>query len=437
MKTCPKCYEQYEDDVSFCKKCGTALVDSLKCPNCGASIEPQDSFCGKCGQKLKEIEPEIKEEVKKEKEPHKISFDKALSYIFPTFLVITLILASLSFIGLFGTVIYQGTTGGASQSFGLDYYSKMVDELVQSSDAGYYHYNFSIAIILLLQFIALAAAEGGAVFAIVFSIVGLVKFNKDKTVYKRYKDKLFLLFPLLSFAHPLLFIIIYSSKMDAYLGGAFISSTVSKLGWGSAMVLVTSIISLLILLMYQLIKRVADRTEKHDGRLDLKHLFAHLGYYSLVLVYIILLFVSAGRTIDVSYMQSGYLIKGYGTTMGDYLPTLLALEKASITEAPQGFGLLLLSFIFLLIAYLFSYLVILNLYKKSNAGLIVFAAITLILMILGFSFGYSGEKAFVIDTVDTAAGQMVHYSGSAIALYIFTILLPIGAGVRNKLVASK
>ncbi len=56
MKICPTCNTEYDDDVNFCKKDGSGLVEKIseekKCPKCGKTY-PQDAvFCMICGVKL-------------------------------------------------------------------------------------------------------------------------------------------------------------------------------------------------------------------------------------------------------------------------------------------------------------------------------------------------------------------------------------------------
>ena len=66
MKICPNCHKEFNDDINFCKSCGTKLVDQLTCPNCGETISPNDLFCGKCGYELiKKEENVVATKVKK------------------------------------------------------------------------------------------------------------------------------------------------------------------------------------------------------------------------------------------------------------------------------------------------------------------------------------------------------------------------------------
>ena len=56
MKTCPKCKNEYTDDMLFCPKCGTNLVNKTQeyvCPTCGKTL-PKDlpQFCPYCGQQM-------------------------------------------------------------------------------------------------------------------------------------------------------------------------------------------------------------------------------------------------------------------------------------------------------------------------------------------------------------------------------------------------
>ena len=54
MKFCTNCGQQCNDEMSFCSKCGNALINEPQeyfCPTCGKSLgEKFDSFCPYCGQ---------------------------------------------------------------------------------------------------------------------------------------------------------------------------------------------------------------------------------------------------------------------------------------------------------------------------------------------------------------------------------------------------
>ncbi len=55
MKICQKCNLSYEDDNSFCPKCGsplTAFVETMFCPYCGKRVESDMEFCPYCGKNL-------------------------------------------------------------------------------------------------------------------------------------------------------------------------------------------------------------------------------------------------------------------------------------------------------------------------------------------------------------------------------------------------
>lgn len=49
---CVKCRAQIPDGISFCPKCGAAVVPEKRCPKCGSVIDADISFCTKCGTPL-------------------------------------------------------------------------------------------------------------------------------------------------------------------------------------------------------------------------------------------------------------------------------------------------------------------------------------------------------------------------------------------------
>lgn len=55
MKVCQNCKLEYEDEVSFCGRCGMALVreeKNLFCPYCGKKLSGEYAFCPYCGKNL-------------------------------------------------------------------------------------------------------------------------------------------------------------------------------------------------------------------------------------------------------------------------------------------------------------------------------------------------------------------------------------------------
>ena len=55
MKICQRCNLSFDDDNSFCSKCGsqlTALIETMFCPYCGKKVESDMDFCPYCGKNL-------------------------------------------------------------------------------------------------------------------------------------------------------------------------------------------------------------------------------------------------------------------------------------------------------------------------------------------------------------------------------------------------
>ena len=56
MKICQRCNLSYDDDNSFCSKCGlplTTKVETMFCPYCGKKLESDMEFCPYCGKNLR------------------------------------------------------------------------------------------------------------------------------------------------------------------------------------------------------------------------------------------------------------------------------------------------------------------------------------------------------------------------------------------------
>lgn len=55
MKICPKCNVEYDDDVSFCRHCGSQLISEIKktvCPFCKKQLDKEYRFCPYCGKNI-------------------------------------------------------------------------------------------------------------------------------------------------------------------------------------------------------------------------------------------------------------------------------------------------------------------------------------------------------------------------------------------------
>ena len=98
MKLCPKCEATYDDEVVFCRKCGTKLVDHNVCPYCGKPISTEDVFCGACGHRLKE-EPHPETAPEAKTETTKYNGSRVFQIIFASLFFVVAILAIVGFFG--------------------------------------------------------------------------------------------------------------------------------------------------------------------------------------------------------------------------------------------------------------------------------------------------------------------------------------------------
>ena len=56
MKQCPKCYDAFADDATYCHQDGTKLVELLHCPRCGRPYFSHHKFCESCGFALRKVD---------------------------------------------------------------------------------------------------------------------------------------------------------------------------------------------------------------------------------------------------------------------------------------------------------------------------------------------------------------------------------------------
>ena len=204
MKICPKCHHEFEDNVKFCKNCGTPLVEQLTCPHCGEPISKEDTFCGACGQQLQEkkVVPQTQTQLVKENKP--ADPKKVLKGLSIFVLSTLLLLTFLSFIGIFGEVLYRfdNMTGSGATSIGLDFYSQMFSDSLQASKQGYQRFATALYNLTTIQLLVFILAIIGIILGTALNIVFLVLVVKKNF---NLKEK-FLYIPFtLTLLHPLVF----------------------------------------------------------------------------------------------------------------------------------------------------------------------------------------------------------------------------------------
>ena len=423
MKICPKCHHEFEDNVKFCKDCGTPLVEQLTCPNCGEIVTVNDTFCGNCGAQLQE-KKETVVSVSKEKKP----FDPTnINKIFSIALLsLLLVLSFISFVSVFGEVLYSfdNTSGGGVNHVGLSFYRDMYNNVATASKQGYENFAAQLYNLTTMQLLVFILAIIGVLSAFAINITFLTLVIK-----KNFKLKeRFLYIPfVLTLLHPLMFCFTYCGKIVVE-GTDY--QKITKLGWGTSMMLVAAIIAICLLLLYSSIKRNLLQAQK-DKKVTSGYIVLEVLHLILSIAVVIIVIVSSYHVIRLYYRETTttlgitktYTIRGYGSAMSDYLASLLNAEMGG-DPMPKGTAMIAIGhsifiFAFMLAMGYFSFIDSKKLVVPTITGLI-----TVALLVAAFSLSYLGESALISQSSGSSSlpPDSLKYSILAILSYI---LIPV------------
>ena len=424
MKICPKCHHEFEDNVKFCKDCGTPLVDQLTCPNCGEPITVNDTFCGNCGHQLQEKKPTPKvEEVKVEEAPKQenkfLDTNKTIKGLSLFVLVTLLILSVLCFVGIFGQVLYHySNTAGSgvyTTSFGLNFYGDMFKDAHEASDYGYARFASTLYNLTAIQLLAFILAIIGALCSFVLIIVFLVLIVKKNV---NIKEK-FLYIPFaMMMLHPVMFCF-------SYYGKSIVENTpyqtITRLGWGTGMIFVSCIVAFCLLLFYSSLKRNFLQEQK-DGKITTAYVVIELLHLALCVATVIIALLASSHIISMKIVQrdGGVTItaRGHGAAMSDYL-SYLANSDAGNMDMPKTAPLIGVGHSLLIFGYIGVLAFIVLMDNKKLAAPTIVGSISAILLAIAFTLSYIGESGAITEIGGSSVpADAVRYSGLAIATYI-------------------
>ncbi len=424
MKICPNCHKEFNDDINFCKSCGTPLVDGLTCPKCGAPIDKEDTFCGACGYQLQEPQEEKQEEVEiaKPEEKQPFSAAKIIGPLGVFVSALILIFAIVSFIGCFGDVVQKvDTINGISSSQGLNYFSDMFSDATEMNK---YHYDASastISTLAIIQLLFLILAFMAVIFGVIFTIVNLATYSKNKDQFHlNFKNKILYIYPLLALPYPVSFLLAYGAKMNTNISSKYAETTLS---WGTMMIFVTSIISLCLLIIFDAAKRLAYEKEKY-GVLNSGSIVLELLKTGLYIAFVLVLLIAADKSIFIKYTLSGVTLRGHGGSFSDYAALLIQSEQNG-TKLPSYAGAMYAGYLLLGFSYFISIPFIILMDNKRVGVTTVFGAILMLLLLLGFIFTYSGMGANMEDNGGgIVSSDAVLFSGLGVVLFVLLPAIP-------------
>ena len=330
-----------------------------------------------------------------------------------------IILSALSFLGCFGDVIYQFTNMSGHYNdpeiisiSAADYYYSMMEDIKNAYNADSMKYVTQVGSVFFLQLMFYGLAITTPIFAIIFSIISLIRVTKKMVLPH---EKLLYIFPLCSLPHPLLFRLMYGSYVKFTWSSFFppkpetITYQYTILGWGTYLVFFASIIALILLLVFSSSRRIKTFRER---------IFFTSGGYTATeicqLIFNVALVIIVSIAVSHSIIIDGYGNTGHGGTMADYL-NLLINEEQHGAQMPQEAPLLLSSFVFMLFATLLTvtYFFFTNV-KKQLVSLII-GATALTFFVLGFSYSL---HAIRVVSGDTGSDHVFYYSILGIIIYV-------------------
>ena len=369
MKLCPKCEATYDDEVVFCRKCGTKLVDHNVCPYCGKPISTEDVFCGACGHRLKE-EPHSETTPEAKTEARKYNGSRILQIIFASLFFVVALLGVLGFFGDMISLNALGEKASVSISYFFGDGAAQIEQIgTQYPQSDYVNIELAFFIIYnILYFGGLAATLVTVGFGIYKAIIAIIK--------KQDLNKKFFLFVVL-FNLPYL-------MMTLYQAGSSTSVNVrSGFGWGTSILLAADIISILC---YAAITIYS--TPKTTKAIASK---------SLVLFSMFLMFFTAvyGSTNHVAVANSSIVSIKYEASMYYHVTSYFKEFYYANYEMPNDIQMLLVSFGFSLVTFVLSYISILYLSdnKKPNRILaIIICGLTFVFALLTGILGVEGVK---------------------------------------------
>lgn len=390
MKLCPKCEATYDDEVVFCRKCGTKLVDHNVCPYCGKRISTEDTFCGACGHRLKEdSEPEATPESKTE--TRKYNGSRILQIIFASLFFVVALFGVLGFFGEITSVNALETKLGVSISYFFGDGAAEIEQIAQQYPKSDY-LNLELAFFIIyniLYFGGLAATLVTVGFGIYKAINAIIK--------KQDFNKKFFLFVVL-FNLPYL-------MMTSYLGSASTNIKVAVgFGWGTSLLLAADIVSILC---YAAITIYS--TPKNAKAIASK---------SLVLFSMFLMFFTAvyGSTNHIGVADNSIVSIKYEASMYYHVTTYFKEYYYATYTMPKNIDILLVSFGFSLVTFVLSYVSILylsNNKKPNKIFAIIICGLTFVFALLTGILGVEGVKT---------SATVVSIGGGVITSMVLSIL---------------
>ena len=471
MKKCLNCGTEYPDELNFCQNCGQRLVSTNVCPNCGQPIDPNDAFCGHCGHKIEKEyhcescgavlpegakfcaecgtkvtnpvvslttstssqKPTEQKPTQQNQQPdtnQNTAPSKARDILKMVFYLVaggtSLLLLLLMFIGCFGdiTLVKTFMTGGGTttETVGINYFFGKAVEDIQSASEGamYGEYAGFQTSMLIMEYVCWILALSLITVAIIVTTIKFIKGLTRKQFY--FNSKLVIAAIIASLPYLFIFGVKSYTHLDARGSGYTMTMDVGY-GWGTMMILVSSIIGVILLALYSVGYAIVE-----------KRLIIRNAILSTIKILFFLFFVFAiTQLVSFNYTESGVTVKGYSSPYGYYLTALQSFSFGMIDTMPSYSALCLVGPVFIFAAGVFGAVMFNSMNNSdSKAPVFIFGSVMTVLALIGYAISLSGSIQYVTEY----GGGMVpesalQFSGIGIALIIITVHTMVGFGVSH------
>ena len=464
MKVCPKCGAEYQDQDSYCAKCGAKLdatnvcqkcgrpvtndevfcrhcghqiEKEYKCEQCGAVLNENAKFCPECGAKNENPVVSIKKRTAPVKKANNASTSNVANKIMFWSLGGTILfLFLLMFIGCFGDILRVNVRGLASQGAGSSLlegeYSRSIkyffgDGLKQIEKDSYNLQDAGYKVFAIMMLIFEMLAWIGAYIAIAIAAI-FVAINVASGAKKEYKlsTKPFFIssaFVINYLALIALENITYMSVYDRSGSYARTYNVDLTFGWGTTMMLVSVILGVASIVAVKVLTAIFSKED----------IVKRSVFSGIALVLTIALLTSLGQVAGIDYKSNGSGFTGTSSVYSCYTNNLYQYCTDAIEEIPGYAFQCLYGSLIVLVGYIFTFVLVKLLLdkKQSKPAVIVLSAVSFFCLLLGHILTAVGANESMKDSnyynfTYSAPGVILplFVIGAMVAFIIFSSLKP-------------
>ena len=439
---CQHCGEPIDVNDTFCRKCGAKIEKEYRCEKCGALINENTKFCPECGNKIeKPVVTTKASNVKPELKQFSFSLEKALFLIVNSALLILLILA---FVGCFGDILvssartsYTSDTSFSENQISIEYFfGKAVKDIQSIAESIKYHeYTDYLTFLLVLQYFFWISAIAMIVVGFTVAAINFYKgFTKGDY---RIKRKPFALALTTVIPYLALFALTQSLNLKVTQSSSYSSSSYggtstmfieSKYGWGTTMIVITTIIGICILAISKIVEAYFEK----------KSVIREIICSLLKIAFFVVFIFSFGNVIGLSYSEDGLSVSGFMNVHIFFEQALRQYSAAEVATLSHGAINCMIGTYLLFFGISFGSVLFTSLFNTENRFVMyMFSFLMLSMMIVGYIVSYNGAIDYIKELGDSAASyatlDTIKYSTMGIVAPIITILAVVGIDVTKNI----